>query len=117
MTTDKRERFELAYTEWKTAPVELSEASAPLADASQSLHQTQEAIRPMLAAYRESGTILPPPIAVGWFDGMSFITGRNIRQIRRHKQTGRNQVATRDLLEQAERLKRAWDAYRTVTCK
>ena len=117
MSTENPSRFQSAFRAWKLNPVELTEASAPLYDVSQSLCQTQLDIAPLLEAYHDSGIILPPPVSEVWYEGMSYITGRNIRQLRRHLQTGRNQIASRELLAQAETLKAAWDAYRSVTGK
>lgn len=94
----------------------VSEASLWLSQISESLHRTQQEITPELQAFAESGKILPAPIE-RWQDANNFMLARNLRQLRRHLQTGRNQIETRDLIDRAEKLKEVWDAYRSATAE
>lgn len=71
-------------------------------------------IADVLRNYRERGAATLQPMD-RWNDGASYLIGRHLRTARRLMQSGRHQVATRELQQQLERLKEAWDAYRAAT--
>lgn len=111
-------RFDTAYQAWQADPVQATNANRLLWDQSQSAVHAQEFVADVLHTYRQTGTAPPPPIDLTpeqWNSGASYLIARSVRSARRMLQTGRHQVATRQLLTQTEKLKEVWDAYRAAT--
>ena len=108
--TEKLRRFEAAFVAWTAEPIEEVRASIKLYNCSQSLQHTQSNVENMLRAFHDRREAIPAPIEQ-WYDGMTWTIGNELRRLRRMVQTGRHQVATRDLLHRVQVLKELWDSY------
>jgi hypothetical protein len=114
MNDEPRGRFDDAYDTWSAARIVEFDQSSSLHELSTSLEHTQSSISEMVEAYRATGEILPAPME-GWHEAQAWIIARNLRSLRTMAQTGRQQVATRELLRRAQFLKALWDAYGAAT--
>jgi len=110
MNHEMRGRFDAAYDAWTVAQITDFEQSSWLHELSASLERTQSNISGVVEAYRATGEIVRPPME-RWHEAQAWIIARNLRSLRRMAQTGRQQVATRELLRRAQILKELWDAY------
>lgn len=107
---DKMRRFEAAFEAWTAEPIEEVRASVDLYNCSQSLRRTQSNIEQMLRAFHDRRQVIPAPIEQ-WHQAMDWTIGNELRRLRRMIQSGRHQMATRDLLHRVQVLKEVWDAY------
>ena len=115
VSTEREKRFDKAFDAWRLAPVERVATVPSLDSMAEPLTHVQDELEPFVTAYRKHRMVMEPPWPGLWHDGISFQTERPIKRIRAHLHTGRNQLATRELLHRVETLKSLWDAYRAAT--
>jgi hypothetical protein len=113
MKPERRSAFDTAFLEWLGQPVTVSHENAFLFHSSNSLVSVQDDVTPAMVQLHETGKPLAAPMAQ-WHGGMSYLLIRETTALRRHLRMGRNQVATRVLIDDSLRLQRAWDAYRKL---
>jgi hypothetical protein len=114
-TTARLETFETAYVGWNSRPLEVVTASAELLDLSQDLVSLQTTIGPRLHALHVAHVPEETDDPDRWAEAMTWLMLRHVRSLRRAVQRGRQQAATRALLDSTLRFKAAWDSYRAAT--